>query len=85
MRRAVTTIIGFLLLSCLIVGQSLAADAMTGKKITFTKYPGLKLGILSAVFLRSGMGPTLENEIDLIDYASENGYAWMEIGIPTLS
>jgi sugar phosphate isomerase/epimerase len=82
MKRAFTIIMGVLLLSCLIVGQTLAADAKTGKKIVFTKYPGLKLGFTTVVFARSGLGPTLENAVAFIDYASEQGYAWIEIRDP---
>jgi len=82
MRRALLTILGIFLLSCLIVGQPLAADVNTGKKIRVTKYPGMKLGYLSAIFLTAGMGPTLENELALIDLASEQGFAWMEIRDP---
>jgi sugar phosphate isomerase/epimerase len=82
MKKALAAVMGFLLLSCLIVGQTLAADAKAGKKITFTKYPGLKLGFTTVVFARSGLGPTLENAIAFIDYASEQGYAWIEIRDP---
>jgi len=79
MKKALTTIIGICLLSWLIAGQTQAADANIGRKITFTKYPAMKLGYLTAMFARGGMGPSVENAVAFIDYASEKGYSWIEI------
>ena len=61
-----------------VAGQSLAVDA-AAKKITFTKYPNLKLGFLSASFGPAGIGPSLENAKMLIDFGKEQGFSWMEL------
>lgn len=57
-------------------------SAMAGKKISFTNYPNLKLGFTTVVFMRCGLGPTLENALTFIDYARDQGYAWIELRDP---
>jgi sugar phosphate isomerase/epimerase len=57
-------------------------SAMAGKKISFAKYPNLKLGFTTVVFMRCGLGPSLENALTFIDYASDQGYAWIELRDP---
>lgn len=60
-----------------------AGNAMAGKKITFTSYPNLKLGFTTVVFMKCGLGPSLENALTFIDYASDQGYAWIELRDPS--
>jgi sugar phosphate isomerase/epimerase len=57
-------------------------NAVAGKKISFTNYPNLKLGFTTVVFMRCGLGPSLENALVFIDYASDRGYAWIELRDP---
>jgi sugar phosphate isomerase/epimerase len=78
MRKALRVMLVVACLVLLVAGQSLAADA-PGKKITFTKYPGFKLGFLSASFGPAGIGPSVENAKMLIDFGKEQGFAWMEL------
>ncbi len=59
-----------------------AGDGIAAKKITSAKYPNLKLGFTTVVFTRCGLGPSLENALTFIDYASEQGYAWIELRDP---
>jgi len=71
MRKTFMLIITLFLLAASIL---LYAD-----KIVFIKYPDFKLGFTTTIFTKSGYGPSLENEIKFIDYASDKGYAWIEI------
>jgi sugar phosphate isomerase/epimerase len=52
------------------------------KKISFTKYPGFKLGFTSVIFTKCGMGPTVENAVAFIDLASDMGFSWVELRDP---
>jgi len=78
MRKALRVMLVAACLVLLVAGQSLAADA-PGKKITFTKYPGFKLGFLSASFGPAGIGPSVEKRQNAIDFGKEQGFAWMEL------
>jgi hypothetical protein len=51
------------------------------KKIVLNKYPDLKIGFLTMNFLRV-FPVTLENSKKLIDFASDQGFAWIELGDP---
>ena len=60
----------------------ISSNAFAAQKIAFAKYPELKLGFTTVVFTKCKMGPTVENAKALIDYASEQGYAWIELRDP---
>jgi sugar phosphate isomerase/epimerase len=51
------------------------------QQITFTKYPNLKLGFTTKNFL-DYLPVIPENIRTLIDYASDKGYAWIELRDP---
>jgi len=77
-RGKVLVVVGILLMvlvfSCINVA---AAD----KRIVLSKYPAIKLGFLTANFLKF-LSPTVANEEKLIDFASNNGFWWIEIRDP---
>jgi len=52
-----------------------------GNKIVLNKYPDLKIGFLTMNFLKV-LPVSLENAKKLIDFASDQGFAWMELGDP---
>ena len=51
------------------------------KKIVLNKYPDLKIGFLTMNFLKV-FPVSLENAKKLIDFASDQGFAWIELGDP---
>jgi sugar phosphate isomerase/epimerase len=68
-----------LILSLVFLGSS----AYSGeKKIILNKYPDLKIGFLTLNFLRV-FPVSLENSKKLIDFASDQGFAWIELGDPS--
>lgn len=71
---------GCLIMLCLVL---LTGCASNGKKqqITFTKYPNLKLGFSTKNFL-DYLPVTEENIKNLVDYADDEGYAWIELRDP---
>lgn len=60
----------------------MTSTVFAAQKITFTKYPELKLGFTTVIFTKCKMDPTLDNAKAWIDYASEQGYAWIELRDP---
>jgi len=73
---AVSCVICVLVIAC-----SGCAEQTTRRQLTFEKYPNLKLGFTTANFLKA-MPVTLEGSKVLIDYASKQGYAWIELRDP---
>jgi hypothetical protein len=69
-------------LMIIVVVLLVTGNAFAAQKIAFTKYPELKLGFTTVVFTKCKMGPTLDNAKALIDYASAQGYAWVELRDP---
>jgi len=71
--------------SCVICALAIAGSGctrqVTRQRLAFAKYPNLKLGFTTANFLKA-MPVTLESSKRLIDYASEQGYAWIELRDP---
>lgn len=53
----------------------------TASTIEFSEHPELKLGFTTQNFLES-LPVTVENKKKLIDYAAEEGYAWIELRDP---
>jgi sugar phosphate isomerase/epimerase len=67
-----------LILSLVLLGSSAYSAE---KKIVLNKYPDLKIGFTSANFLRA-LPVTLENSKKLIDFASDQGFTWIELRDP---
>jgi sugar phosphate isomerase/epimerase len=59
----------------------LGGIAYSGEKIVLSKYPDLKIGFTTANFLRV-LPVTLENTKKLIDFASDQGFTWIELRDP---
>jgi sugar phosphate isomerase/epimerase len=76
MREAVIGLI--LILSLIFLGSS---GYSAEKKIVLNKYPNLKIGFTTANFLRV-LPVTLENTKKLIDFASDQGFTWIELRDP---
>ncbi len=75
-REAVIGLI--LILSLIFLGSS---GYSAEKKIVLNKYPNLKIGFTTANFLRV-LPVTLENTKKLIDFASDQGFTWIELRDP---
>jgi sugar phosphate isomerase/epimerase len=60
-------------------GDATTANAST--ELQFADYPNLKLGFTTQNFLQV-MPVNLENSKKLVDYAAEQGYAWIELRDP---
>ena len=74
MKRVLGTVIGLVVLS--MVCGAFAAD-----KIVLPKYPELKIGFLNVNFIKQWpLG--MENAKKSIDFANQNGFAWIEIRDP---
>ncbi len=71
------TMIVSIILSLVILGTS----AFAAEKIVLKKYPDLKIGFTTANFLRV-LPVTLENTKKLIDFASDQGFSWIELRDP---
>ncbi len=65
----------------LLVGAFLGGTAFAAEKIVLKKYPNLKVGFTTANFLRV-LPVTLENTNKLIDFASDQGFTWIELRDP---
>ena len=74
MRAAIVLLILSLVL---LGGNAYSAE----KKIVLNKYPDLKIGFLTMNFLKV-YPVSLENTKKLIDFASDQGFAWIELGDP---
>jgi sugar phosphate isomerase/epimerase len=62
----------------------LETNAMAADKIVLQKYPGVKLGLLNVNFMKQWpLG--LESAKKTIDYASAQGYWWIEVRDPLAS
>jgi sugar phosphate isomerase/epimerase len=59
----------------------LGGIAHSGEKIVLSKYPDLKIGFTTANFLKV-LPVSLENTKKLIDFASNQGFAWIELRDP---
>jgi sugar phosphate isomerase/epimerase len=71
------------ILLCMVLLFFLATThAFAGQQISFTKHPNLKLGFTTVIFAKCKMGPTVPNIMTFIDYAGDQGYAWIEIRDP---
>jgi sugar phosphate isomerase/epimerase len=57
------------------------SDAVSKSKIVLKKYPDFKIGILANNFIKP-LPLTKDNMKKIIDWTSENGFAWMEIRDP---
>jgi sugar phosphate isomerase/epimerase len=73
-------------LTILILGVAFLAGRVDSaeKKIVLKKYPGLKIGFTTQNFLRA-LPVSLENSKKLIDFASDQGFAWIELRDPSAS
>jgi sugar phosphate isomerase/epimerase len=71
------TIIILILSLVFLGGSAYSAE----KKIVLNKYPDLKIGFTTANFLRA-LPVTLENTKKLIDFASDQGFTWIELRDP---
>jgi sugar phosphate isomerase/epimerase len=72
------TAIIVLILSLFVLGSS---GYSAEKKIVLNKYPSLKIGFTTANFLKV-LPVTLENTKKLIDFASDQGFTWIELRDP---
>ena len=61
-----------------LAGQGDSAE----KKIVLKKYPDLRIGFTTQNFLKS-LPVSLENSQKLIDFASDQGFAWIELRDPS--
>ena len=66
---------------CILLLIGGCASSAKKQQITFTKYPNLKLGFTTKNFL-DYLPVSAENVKTLIDYASDTGYAWIELRDP---
>jgi hypothetical protein len=71
-------------IAILILGMAFLAGRVDSaeKKIVLKKYPDLKIGFTTQNFLKS-LPVSLENSKKLIDYASEQGFSWIELRDPS--
>jgi sugar phosphate isomerase/epimerase len=68
------------LLACVLV-LSVVAGAMAADKIVLQKYPDLKIGFLNVDFIKQWpLG--VDNAKKSIDFASEQGFSWIELRDP---
>lgn len=76
-------LISFFIISCQSGDktQTEATNANTAQKMEFKDYPNLKLGFTTQNFLKV-MPVTMENSKRLIDYAADQGFAWLELRDP---
>lgn len=65
----------------LLVGVFLGGTVFAAEKIVLKKYPDLKIGFTTANFLKV-LPVTLENTNKLIDFASDQGFTWIELRDP---
>jgi sugar phosphate isomerase/epimerase len=72
---------GYLIGLCLLFLIGGCASNTQKQEIAFEKYPNLKLGFTTKNFL-DYLPVTPENTKTLIDYASDKGYAWIELRDP---
>jgi len=77
-RGKLLVVVGILLMVLIFSCINVAA---VSKRIVLSKYPTIKLGFLTANFLKY-LQPTVANEEKLIDFASNNGFWWIEIRDP---
>ncbi len=82
---------GFGLLPLIVCSLSLASviapgysESNTARKLIFAQYPGLKFGLTTQNFLMA-LPVSVTNAKKLIDYAHEQGYAWVELRDPDTS
>ncbi|MHC4155271.1 MAG: sugar phosphate isomerase/epimerase family protein [Planctomycetota bacterium] len=66
---------------CILLLIGGCASSAKKQQIAFTKYPNLKLGFTTKNFL-DYLPVTAENIKTLVDYASDKGYAWIELRDP---
>ncbi len=59
----------------------LGVSAFAGETIKLKNYPDLKIGFTTANFLRA-LPVTLDNTKKLIDFASDQGFSWIELRDP---
>lgn len=71
------TIIILILSLVFLSGSAYSAE----KKIVLNKYPTLKIGFTTANFLKA-LPVSLENTKKLVDFASDQGFAWIELRDP---
>jgi hypothetical protein len=65
----------------LLVGAFLGSTALAAEKIVLKKYPDLKIGFTTQNFLQP-LPVSLENAKKLVDWASDQGFAWIEYRDP---
>lgn len=74
--KRMSVIITLFLCIALLGSSALAAD-----KIVLKKYPDLKMGLLNVNFIKQWpLG--VESAKKVIDFANEQGYAWIELRDP---
>ncbi len=66
----------------LLVGAFLGSTALAAEKIVLKKYPDLKIGFTTQNFLQP-VPVSLENAKKLVDWASDQGFAWIEYRDPS--
>ncbi|MEM8970014.1 MAG: TIM barrel protein [Bacteroidota bacterium] len=59
-----------------------SAEELINNSLKFTDYPNLKLGFTTQNFL-AAMPVSLETSKQFVDYAAEQGYAWLELRDPS--
>lgn len=74
-------LISALMVSCQSGNKTDTTGANTQEKIQFKDYPNLKLGFTTQNFLKV-MPVTVENSKQLIDYAANQGFTWIELRDP---
>jgi sugar phosphate isomerase/epimerase len=67
-----------LILSLVFLGSSTYSAE---KKIVLTKYPDLKIGFTTVNFIKA-LPVTVQNMKTLVDYASDQGFTWIELRDP---
>jgi len=65
----------------LLVGAFLGSTVFAAEKIVLKKYPNLKVGFTTWNF-SSVLPVTLESTNKLIDFASDQGFTWIELRDP---
>lgn len=66
----------------LFVGAFLGGTAFAAEKIVLKKYPDMKIGFTTQNFLQP-LPVSLENAKKLVDWASDQGFAWIEYRDPS--
>lgn len=79
LRKIAVCFVVIVFCSALFIGISNAADAKTN--IILKKYPDFKIGILANNFIKP-LPLTKDNMKKIMDWASDNGFSWVEIRDP---